>query len=61
MHLYNLKEDIQETTDVASEHYELVKRMEAIFEKEHEVPENDRFRIEALVIKKRKSKRNNVC
>ncbi|WP_321995538.1 arylsulfatase [Draconibacterium orientale] len=48
VHLYNLKEDIQETTDIASEHAELVKKMEAIFEQEHEVPENDQFKMEAL-------------
>ncbi|MCK3684729.1 hypothetical protein [Maribellus sp. YY47] len=48
VYLFNLKEDIQETTDIASEQPELVKKMESIFEQEHRVSENNRFKMEAF-------------
>ena len=46
--LYNLENDIQEQIDVAEEHPEIVREMEAIMVKEHETAVLDRFKIEAL-------------
>jgi arylsulfatase len=46
--LYNLEEDIQEQTDVASPHPEIVQQVEKLFEQEHRTPENETFRMKAL-------------
>ena len=48
LELYNLDNDIQELNDVATEYPEIIKEMEAIMKAEHEVPESDRFKMEAL-------------
>lgn len=41
--LFDLNSDIQEQNDIAAQHPGLVKRMEAIMEKEHHRPEVSRF------------------
>jgi len=48
LELYNLEEDIREQHNVASMHPEIVKQMEGILEQEHQTPEIDRFKLEAL-------------
>ena len=48
LELYNLEEDLQEQHNVASEHPEIVQKMEEIMEQEHTSPELERFRMEAL-------------
>jgi arylsulfatase len=46
--LFDLDTDIQEQNDVASEHPDIVKKMEDIMDKEHHTPELDRFLIPAI-------------
>ena len=46
--LYNLDEDIQELKDVSNQHPEIVKEIEAIFEKEHKMAVIEKFRMNAL-------------
>lgn len=46
--LFDLNSDIQEQNDIAAQHPGLVKRMEAIMEKEHHRPEVSRFIMPAL-------------
>ncbi|SHG32906.1 hypothetical protein SAMN05443144_1251, partial [Fodinibius roseus] len=41
-------EDIREQRDVAGEHPEVVDSIRTIMEREHTVPELERFRMEAL-------------
>lgn len=47
--LYDLEEDIQEQHNVANQHLDIVAEMELILEKEHSVPELERFRMQALM------------
>uniref|UniRef100_UPI00356B3D4F sulfatase/phosphatase domain-containing protein n=1 Tax=Fodinibius sp. TaxID=1872440 RepID=UPI00356B3D4F len=46
--LYNLEEDIREQRDVAGRHPGVVDSIRTIMEREHTVPELERFRMEAL-------------
>ena len=46
--LYNLDVDIQELNDVSSQNPEIVKEIETIFDKEHEMAEIEKFRMKAL-------------
>jgi len=46
--LYNLDEDAGEKKDVSSSHPEILEEFYAIIKKEHETPEVNRFKIEAL-------------
>lgn len=46
--LYNLEEDIQESTDVAEENPEIVAKMEAIMEKAHVPSEVERFKLKNI-------------
>jgi arylsulfatase A-like enzyme len=46
--LYDLDNDIREQHDVASEHTEIVKQMEAIMKKEHHTPDVASFRMETV-------------
>lgn len=46
--LYNLDEDILELKDVSAEHPEVVKQIEIIFRHEHELAENESFRMTQL-------------
>ena len=46
--LYDLDTDIQEQHDIASQHPDIVKQMEAIMKKEHRTPDVASFRMEAL-------------
>jgi arylsulfatase len=46
--LYNLESDIQELNNVASEHPDIVKEIEAIMQREHIPSEVERFQFEAL-------------
>ena len=46
--LYNLDEDLQETSDISIQHPELVRQMETILKQEHTVPENEHFKMKAL-------------
>ncbi|ANH80002.1 N-acetylgalactosamine-6-sulfatase [Niabella ginsenosidivorans] len=46
--LFNLDTDIQEQNDVASQHPDIVKKIDAIMEKEHHTPEVSRFLMPAL-------------
>lgn len=48
LELYNLEEDIQEQTNIAAQHPEIVKQMEAIMVKEHVPAESKRFHIKEL-------------
>jgi len=48
LELYNLDEDIQEQGNVASDHPDLIKKMESIMKNEHEPAQLDRFKMEAL-------------
>jgi arylsulfatase A len=44
LELYNLKDDLSETTDVAGQHPDIVKKMEAIIWQERDRPEIEKFR-----------------
>ena len=44
LRLYNLKDDISETTDVAAEHPEVVEKIESILLKERDKPALKKFR-----------------
>lgn len=46
--LYDLETDIEETSDVAEQHPEVVKKIEAIMLQEHTTAKNKKFRFEAL-------------
>ena len=46
--LYDLRNDIQEQHNIASEHPDVVKEIERIMQREHTQPEVDTFRMEAL-------------
>jgi arylsulfatase len=46
--LYNLEDDIQELNDVASQHPEIVQKMEKLFIQEHTPAEIERFKIKQL-------------
>ncbi|MBY5957644.1 arylsulfatase [Membranicola marinus] len=46
--LYNLDNDLREQHNVANQHPDIVKKMTKIMAKEHEEPELERFRMEAL-------------
>ena len=46
--LFNLEEDLREQNDVSDEHPEIVRQIQMIFEKEHTIPEIERFKIEQL-------------
>ncbi|MEO8413641.1 MAG: arylsulfatase [Ginsengibacter sp.] len=46
--LFDLENDIQEQHDVADEHPDIVKKIEAIMKKEHQMPLVDQFRLKAL-------------
>ncbi|AWV98580.1 arylsulfatase [Arcticibacterium luteifluviistationis] len=46
--LYNLKTDLTEQHNIAAEHPEIIKEMEAIFIKEHTVPAINKFKMAAL-------------
>ena len=46
--LFDLSNDIQEQHDIASQHPDIVKRMETIMKKEHHTPEVAKFRMKAL-------------
>ncbi len=46
--LFDLSNDIREEHDIAGQHPDIVKRMEAIMEKEHRTPAIDRFVMPAL-------------
>ena len=46
--LYNLEQDLQEQENVASEHPQIVEQIELIMEKEHLIPDLERFRMNAL-------------
>ena len=46
--LFDLETDIQEQNDVASDHPDVVKKMEDIMDREHHTPEVSRFLIPAI-------------
>ncbi len=46
--LYDLDQDVQEQTDVATEHPDIIARMLKILDEQHESSENPKFRIAAL-------------
>ncbi len=46
--LYDLKDDLSETTDVADQHPEIISQIEEIMKKEHRSAEIDRFKIKQL-------------
>ncbi|WP_236980483.1 arylsulfatase [Membranihabitans maritimus] len=46
--LYNLEDDLQETTDVSADHPDIVEKIRNIMTEEHTIPELERFRMEAL-------------
>jgi len=46
--LYNLDEDLLEEKDLAAEHPELIRQIEAVMSNEHQPSELERFRMEAL-------------
>ena len=46
--LYNLDKDIQELNDVASQNPHIIRKIETIFENEHEMAEMEKFRMKAL-------------
>jgi arylsulfatase len=48
LELYNLENDLQEQYNVADEQPEIINKMEDIMQKEHQVAELDRFKMEAL-------------
>ncbi len=48
LELYNLEEDIQEQTNVATENPDIIRRMEQIMKQEHLPAEIDRFKMSAL-------------
>jgi arylsulfatase len=48
LELYNLEEDIQEQQNVASQYPDVIREVEQIMEREHEIPEIDRFKMEDL-------------
>lgn len=48
MQLYNLKEDIQEQTNVSAQHPDIVQKIEDIFAREHTPAEIERFKIKQL-------------
>ena len=48
LELYNLNDDPTETTNVASEHPDILKRAAEIFKREHIKPETERFQIPLL-------------
>jgi arylsulfatase len=50
--LYNLAEDLQEQHNVADEEPGIVQQMVGIMEQEHSTPELERFRMQALEVKK---------
>jgi len=48
LELYNLEEDLQEQNNIADQHPEMIKQMEGIMDREHQVPKIDRFKMKAL-------------
>ena len=46
--LYDLKDDLSETTDVADQHPEIISQIEEIMKREHSPAEIDRFKIKEL-------------
>ncbi|MCL4107791.1 UNVERIFIED_CONTAM: hypothetical protein GTU68_027176 [Idotea baltica] len=46
--VYNLEDDLEELNNIADQHPELVTKLYEIIKKEHETPEIERFRMEAL-------------
>lgn len=46
--LHNLETDIQELTDVSSQHSEIIRQMEEIMVKEHHIATNENFRMKQL-------------
>ena len=45
LEVYNLKEDPEETNNIADNHPEIIEKASAIFEKAHQTPEVERFQI----------------
>lgn len=45
LELYDLSTDPNEKTNVASQHPDIIKKMQQIYRKEHQTPETERFRI----------------
>jgi arylsulfatase len=48
IHLFDLSNDIQELNDVADQYPEVVAQMKQIMEKEHTLPQLDRFKMKAI-------------